>query len=170
MSGAGGDGGCGWSVCSGFSLPFLSSHTFPLLQHGFSTGTSWNQLCPTLGQPPASSQRGHRCQHLHTVTHYTDRPQRCIWACPLAGLSSPSHCSTFFLCIWAHQDRLFFPAHGIAAWEKGSSSTLPAVTSQHTDDWLLVFCCCLLLWIILQLWISLCTYCAESFFLDLSEV
>ena len=143
MSGAGGDGGCGWSVSSGFSLPLLSSYTFPLLQHGFPTGASWNRLCPAWGSPWPLAQRpplqSHCCQHLDTIIQCTERPRRCIWACPLSGLWLLRHTASHFscACLWMHQDGQLFPVHGIAAWEKDSSWTLSMVKSHHTDDWLI---------------------------------
>lgn len=58
---------------------------------------------------------------------------------------------------WVYQDRQLFSS----AWSHSLGERLylcfNMVKSHYTDDWLLFFCCCSLLWIILQLWVSLCT-------------
>lgn len=144
-------------LCSSMGSPLSTARTVPVQPRAASG--------PFLQKPPLPPPH---YQHTGTVTQYTATSQRCIWACPLSGLS-PSHQSNVSCtCLWIHQDRQLFPVHGIPKWEKGSSSTLPMMKRHHTDDRLLFFFFCLLLWIILQLWISLCTYCAE-FYSDVSK-
>ena len=100
-SGAGGVGGYGWSVYSSFSLLLLSSHIFPLLQHEFSTGASWNQLCPARGIPwpfltevtPAVPT----AVNTWVLSPNTQTPKMHLSVSSRRTLASPSHCSTFFL-------------------------------------------------------------------------
>lgn len=136
------------SLCHSFLLTFFlcSSMGSPLepartscVQPGASPGLS-SQRSPL--RSPLLSTPGY-CHLIH-------RHRRCIWVCPLGGLWLLHHTAEHFscACLWVSQDRQF-PVHGIAAWEKGSSSTLSMVKSHHTGDWCLFFCCCLLLWIIL---------------------
>lgn len=125
----------------------VSMQCLPSAIHFFSRFSSapawvphWSQLEPSrssLGQSLAYSYRGHYCQHLRSVTRCAGRPLKYIWVCPAAGLwllhHIAAHCS--WACLWypCPSGQTVFPGHGIAAWEKGSSSTLLMVKSHHTD-------------------------------------
>lgn len=95
-------------------------HSFLRRNSHFSSAPAWfphgNQMelaVSSPGQTLASSHRSHHCQHLGTVTQYTDRPQRCIWVCRLAGLWLLHHAAAhFFLCLST-----------CASWQTVTSST-----------------------------------------------
>lgn len=170
MSDTEGDGSLGGqyaavSLCHSFLLCFSSA---------LASVPHWAQLEPAMsspGQHLASSYRSHPCL-LPSVNTWVMSPN--------IQLHSKDASERVFYQDSLHHTGAMFPVPGYGYFRTDSSfqwmesqngrrSALPVMKRHHTDDQLLFLFSCLLLRIILQLWISLCTYCVE-FYSDVSKI